>query len=349
MKRYPLFLTQVLIFVLLFTSCSKPPNEVVEKKNPTPSSKITDYYPFTENLRMQYEGEGNEYASKDVYVDFIKNNRIQIRVITGGTTLAQVLENKNGELSLLLSLEEFYYRQDMTTLNTEGGEVLLKEPLEKGSAWVLKDGRKRYISRTDVKISTPSGSYTALEVTTEGNEHKTLDYYVKNIGPVKSIFISGSTTVSSSLKLITPQSPVKQTIKFYYPDFSNERLVFVKKGVSLNTNENIIKIFEDNFKTSPGKDISRLISDNTKINSLRLDRAENKVYVDFSKELVSEMNAGTSMESYIIQGITNTLGDYFNVDKVFISLEGKPYESGHIILTKSDVFYVDYKNAVEYK
>lgn len=65
------------------------------------------------------------------------------------------------------------------------------------------------------------------------------------------------------------------------------------------------------------------------------------VYLDFSKELVSEMNAGSAYETMILQCITNTIGIYYGVHKVYITIEGKSYESGHIAKKKGEFFTVD--------
>ena len=91
-----------------------------------------------------------------------------------------------------------------------------------------------------------------------------------------------------------------------------------------------------------------MLGPNGKIKSLYLNK-DNRVYVDFTKELTSEMNAGSGYEGEILQCITNTLGQYYGVDKVYITIEGSPYSSGHISMKKGEAFTVDYKNSVEIK
>jgi spore germination protein GerM len=53
------------------------------------------------------------------------------------------------------------------------------------------------------------------------------------------------------------------------------------------------------------------------------------------------MNAGAAYESLILQSITNTLGNFYGVDEVYIMVEGKPYESGHILLKKGETLKVN--------
>ena len=60
------------------------------------------------------------------------------------------------------------------------------EPLKEGTNWELKDSRIRTITNAEAEVSTPSGNYKAIEVTTKGPHGQTMDYYVKDIGIKKS-------------------------------------------------------------------------------------------------------------------------------------------------------------------
>lgn len=368
--------TFLIISAILFTSCSKSAanndaninntaknssenkgdtNNGTASNNTTnnPSKKYTikDYYPFKKNLRLSYEGSGNEFASKDVYVDFIKGNKIQLRNINAGTTMGQVLQYENSELTLVYSRGEFYYRDDLTSLSNNTKEIILKEPLQKGTSWVLADGRKRSITGTDVDVDTPSGKYKALEITTTGNNSTTKDYYAVNTGLVKTVFTSEGSTVTTSLKNIINDSAVSQTIKFYYPKMTDTDVVimFKKNTVNLKTNDDIKNIFQTNFRKTLISDTKPLMSNNTKINKLYLNDSEKVVYVDFSKEFLTEMNAGSSLESSILTSVVNTLGDYFNVNEVRLTVDGKEYASGHIAMKKGENFKVNYDKVTEVK
>ncbi|CDF59403.1 GerMN domain-containing protein [Thermobrachium celere] len=349
MKKWKMLFMTAISSVLILSSCAKTTKPTENKPNEPTKLTVKDLFPFNENVYMKYQGIGNEFAEHQTYVDYIAGDRIQIRDITPGTTLAKIYEIKNGELRLISSREEYYYRENLLNTQNTSYDVLLKEPIENGTSWTTKDGLKRYISNTQAKISTPSGEYTAVEVITEGNDYKLYDYYVKELGHVKTVFKTGSTTIETNLEKIEKNVPYIQTIKFYYPDFNKEKLAFKEEKISLKTNENIDKIIESYLKNPPKEELNKVFSKNTKINKLYLNNSQNKVYIDVSKEFVQEMNAGSSLESMILQSLVNTLGNYYNVDKVYISVEGKPYESGHIAITENEVFYVDYKNVYEIK
>jgi hypothetical protein len=312
-------------------------------------SKINDYFPYNKDTIVYYKGIGNEYAQKDVSVDFIKGNRIQLRTNNGGTVVVEVLENEAGELRRLYTRGECYYREDLTNTNNLKPEILLKEPLVKGTSWTLSDGRKRYISEVDKEIQTPMGTYKAIEVTTENDKDITHDYYVKNVGMVKNEFISNGQTITSTLEKIEKNVPVKQTIRFYYPYFEKEKIAYVEKNISLKTNDTMIEVLETHLKEKLNDNLSYVLSKNVTIKKLSLDVAKNQVNVDFSKDLVTGMNAGAGFEGMLVDSITDTLGYYYGADKVYITMEGEPYSSGHIAMGKDEPFYVDYEKTMLYK
>lgn len=101
---------------------------------------------------------------------------------------------------------------------------------------------------------------------------------------------------------------------------------------------------EFNLKNPKSDKLIPSISENTKIKSVKLDRGNRIVRVDFSKELLTELNAGSAMEMEMIKSIVNTLGNYYGVEKVYISTEGTPYSSGHFAIREDEYFTVDETN-----
>ena len=304
---------------------------------------LQDYYPFQADMEYIYEGEGNEYAAFVWNIDFIDTakNKIQTRTNNGGTETVRVIELKDGKLSVVYILNECYYRDNvMNATSSKEAEVLLMEPLVKGTMWTLPDGRERSISETEVKIETPSGNYTALEVTTESTDSITKDYYAPKVGLVKSIFGAGDMEVTSTLSEINAETPFAQNIDVFYPD-ADEKIYVEPMTLTFQTGDLTRDIIQKAFRKKNAKEsYLPLISANTIINYLYL--GEDKiVYVDFSAEFVQEMNAGAGYESLILQSMTNTLGNYYGAQKVYITLDAKPYESGHILMKKGETFEVN--------
>lgn len=361
----------IILSIFMFSGCDKLKNLIntngiqspsndsgSSSTDPTPSGDdkanvisdaytIKDYFPFKENVKYEYIGKGNEYAAYVASVDFIRDNKLQLRKNNGGTEVVNVLEYKNNQLKLVYSKEECYYREDLTSKPSNKDEVLLKEPLTKGTSWTLSDGRKRYISNTSAPITTLLGSYKALEVTTEENGLKSLDYYVLNNGLVETIYNSTNLEVKSILNKVTPDSELTQVVKLYYPNISNGKIYYSESELSFKTNDLTKLAFEKKFKEAPSKELGTLLGPDVKIKSLYLNG--NTVYVDFTKDFVSEMNAGSGTEALILQCITNTLGDYYKVPKVYITIENSPYSSGHIVMKKGEAFTVNSKTTIQLK
>ncbi len=310
--------------------------------------KISDYYPFLENVKYIYDGEGNEYASYTVFTDYIAGNRAQFRINNGGSETIKVLENTNGTLIIHLSRGETYFRENYVDKTDGNDEILLKEPLVKGTEWTLSDNRRRYISNTGVDITTPYGTFKTIEVTTEENSttDKSINYYAKDIGLVKSIYSTKAYDITSELSKIEKNTPFTQSVIFYYPNTDGTGIVAVEKSISFQTNDiSRIKIQEAYVGSSNNK-LLPAFSTNTKINSLFLNN-DDIVSVDLSNEFITEMNLGAGFEGLILQCITNTLGNYYGVNQVHITIEGKPYESGHIAMNKNETFKVNYDNVIQ--
>lgn len=300
---------------------------------------IQEYFPMRENVRYIYEGKGNEYAAYTVFPDYTAEGRIQQRVNNGGTEMARVIELKDGVLTKLLSRGEVYYRENL--LKTSGGEeeILLMEPLAKGTSWTLKDSSVRTITGTSVDVSTPLGNYKAIEVTTEGPNYKTLDYYAKDIGLVKSVFNPGENEVTSTLSKIEENVQLVQRIGFFYPNINDSKIYYKEKNVSFKTNDVTKKVLEASYKETVNKDLRPVFSQNTRINSLYLNQ-DGMVYIDLNSAFIKEMNAGAGYEGMILQCIANIFGKYYDATKIILTIDNNLYESGHFAFKKGEYLKV---------
>jgi hypothetical protein len=336
-----------LVPMLILTSCSKKTqNNTNNTNNNTNNNKpevltIDEIYPFSENTKYVYEGQGNEYASYTVYTDYIRGSRVQTRTNNGGTEVVKVMEKSNGELRELLSRGETYFRYDFTGTDKTGGEILLKEPLEKGKSWAGRDNSTRTITNTNVQVETPFSKFNTIEITTTRNGTTTTEYYAKGVGLVKTISKGEGYEVSSTLSKVEKSAPFVQSVRVFYPSTDEMYLLAKDVEISFNTNEDVRDVIEKTIKSVKEY---RLMSDNAKINSIVYEEAKNAVRIDFSKEFVSEMNAGSGFEAMILQSVTNTAGVYYGVEDVYITVDKKAYESGHILLKTDEPLKVKLDN-----
>lgn len=334
-------------------------NKTKEKTDVNKENKkelnLKSYYPIKENTNRIYEGTGIEYSSFNVYTAYTNKNRVQNRVDNGGTVLAEIIEIKDDAITRVLSREEIYYRENLLSdriLNARDkkkDEILLKAPLKKGNSWILNDGRERTITNMSVDVKTPLKTYKAIEVTTKGKgTDKTIDYYAKDIGLVKTMFIGDEMEVKSELKAIEENATLTQNIKFFYPDIDSTNLYYKEKDVDFKTNDitrqTLQKVYKDVLKDTR----SAVLTKNTKINYLYLNR-DGMVYIDLSKDFLKEMNAGAGYEGMILQSIAATFGNYYGAEKVVLTIDGGYYESGHIFLGKGDYLEVETKGAINKK
>lgn len=338
MKKFLCTLLLVSIIIVVNIGCQ---NTELEESDDT-TGKISDYFPFHKNILKIYEGYGDEYAEQAIYFDYIKDNRVQLRTMNPGTITLSVLEYKDGELRKIYSEEEFYHIENIININKEKNHIILKEPLKVGVNWTLPDGYKRTITGYDIETETPMGKYKALEVTTEyGNNKTQIDYYVKNIGHIARIYKSNNVETKTLLKDVKKDEPYTFKSRFYYPVVNDTKIIFIEKEIKFKTNNRIEEIFENEFKNVNSKKIIPPISPNTKIRNIKVEKKANLAKIDFSKELIEEMNVKDTLEMQKIRSIVNTIGNYYGVSKVYISVEGKPYESKNFALKKGEHFTVD--------
>ncbi len=360
MKKIIRTMGMVTALMLLFACGAKPETPTVAPTNAptspsTPSTpsvpetpetiSVKDYFPFEGDVEYIFEGMGNEYATFTRTVDYIDGDRIQIRDNNGGTEIVKVIEADDNEISIVFSRAETYFRESFLKKDSGKPEILLKAPIEKGTTWTLPDGRVSKITGVDVTVKVPFGEYKAVEVTIDGTTGDTINYYAKGVGLVKTVYNPGTDEVSSSLKTVTKNKPYTRLMTFYVTNV-DAKLLRVNKEVTFKTNSITRIVLQDVYKAVGTEKNSNILSANTKINSLYLND-DGMVYIDLSKEFVTEMNAGSEFEAMILQSVTNTFGDFYGETRVMLTVDDKTYESGHILLDENEYLKVDYSKVIE--
>jgi hypothetical protein len=311
-------------------------------------SELSEYMPFLENTILEYQGIGNEFAEQTVFYEFIDGNRAQVKIKSPGTNLVKVLELKEGALTEIYREGEFYHIENMLQSKPNKSELILKEPLEVGTSWNNEDGYKSEITGKDVAINVLDKSYNALEVTKTNDKGKfQKEYYVKGIGLVARIYKDGNFEIKTLLKDIRKAS-LEQDVELYYPLKDSLNTIFIEDTIAFNTNSSIEKLIEDKFKKPISDELIPILPDNTSINSINLDRGEWILKVDLSENFLTEINAGSTQEYEIIRSLVNTLGRFYDTTEVYLTLAGRPYESGHQQLIEGEVFKVDVEGISKY-
>lgn len=300
---------------------------------------VKDYFPFKENTLYEYKGIGDELAQQKTYMEFISKDRAQMKIFNPGMDLIKVLEYKDGAIYEVYSEGEFNHIENKIDQTSKSKSILLKEPLQVGNSWTVPGGRRRKISSLNKDLELPYGKLNAIEVTTElGEKRKQMDYYSLNLGHVASIYKDGDFEVKTLLQKIHRGS-VNQSIRYFYPLEDGTGMIYKDRKISFKTNDKIESIIEDCMKNPQNETLIPLMSKTAKIKNIRMDKSNNILNIDFNKDFLSDnIKMGSFLESEIIQSIVNTLGDYYETNKVFISVEGKAYSSGHMDLKNDEYF-----------
>lgn len=343
---------------------SKPGEETKDdtESAPIPQDSIKGYFPIYTDNRLVYVGEGNEFAYFNVYTDYATENLVQQRIDNGGSQTVRVIKISDSSIEQKLFRGEVYYRENLLSVGSSGNassstnddssEILLKTPLEIGNEWTLSDGSVRTITGVDVEVGTTHGNRKAVEVTTVGEHGTTVDYYSHGIGLVKTLYKTEDIEISSTLSEIEQDAPFVQLVNFYFPSIEDSgQLYYVSREIPYYTNDITRSILEEEYREAyidGGEKISKVFIENTKINSLYLN-IDGMVYIDLSKDYLTDMNAGAGYESAMLQCIANTFGQYYGVERVYITIDGELYSTGHIALEKGEYIEVKIENVKSVK
>lgn len=325
-------------------------NNKDDGENPPDSTAMTvqDLFPLEQNVMYEFEGIGNEFATFTIFNEYVDDDSVQQRVDNGGSVTARVYVISDGKVTRTLSKGETYYREDMMDQTDDSAEVVLMEPIETDNSWQLADGSTRTITDIAVDVETPAGSYKAVEVVTEGEDYTNTDYYAKGVGLVKTVYLSekDDMEVSSTLKQIIKDTVRLESIQFFFPNINDGKIYIKNKQLTFKTNSITDQVLEIGYKEALVDNVGAVFSANTKINSLKLNN-DGKVELDLNSAFRTEMNAGSDYEGMILQSLANTFCRYYNAQELILTIDGKPYSSGHIEMQKGESIKADFEGAIE--
>lgn len=308
------------------------------------------WFPKYESTLLDYEGFGNEFAAFTRYPQFVHETTMQVVDSSGGTDVVRVFEYSENAITEIFTRGETYFRDDVLATGLDSMEmeddILLQLPIEVGHSWDSTSSITSEITDTGFEFETEFGTFNAIEVTRSEENFTSLYYFAEGIGLVEQVFNPGEDPEMAITSTLVSRSE-NQAQEIYMMVFSlNEqadRLIIRDIKFGLFTNEPVYPKLAEIFRgQAPEADITPLISENTDINQMYLGNDE-IAYIDFTPELVSEMNAGAGVEALIIQAIVDTVGNYYNVEEVMLTVDGGPYSSGHFDLSEGETWPVEFR------
>jgi len=201
-----------LLLLVLAGGCARTGDNNANKPSPVPrptqhaALKPGDYFPLQAGSTWTYQGSGNEFASFERQVEYVKNDFAQVREANGGTISSSIYRFSDSAVTRVYSKGESY---DSTNALENGfasndNTVIIQAPLNKGSNWQNDDNIKREIVSLSASVATPAGTFkNCLHIKWYGSDYVTNEYYAKGVGLVKREFISGGQTISSTLEKYT--------------------------------------------------------------------------------------------------------------------------------------------------
>ena len=315
------------------------------------SQDIETWFPRLENTLLEYEGEGMEYSSFTRYPQFAHDDTLQMLESTGGTDVAIIYEYTENQIEEVFIRPETYFREDFvdTGLESEhsGFNIILQAPIEVGHSWESPNGTTSEITEVGIEMDTPMGSVEAIGVTTIFEDGIEVSYYGEGIGLIQREMVQGDdeeTKVTSRLTAFEDNKAEEIPLTVYGVDDQALGIDAVPVTMSLMTNDPARLTLASLMRgESPETEGLYLLTEGVEINYMYLGH-DGIVHVDFSSELVNEMNAGSGTEGLLLQSIANTIGGYYGVQEIALTVDGGSYESGHILLEEGDTLTVDHSN-----
>jgi len=330
------------ILLLTLTACQSPapPPAAPSTASPPPASQaaalpapatqaqggqIADYFKADPNTLYSYVSSPVDYASQVAYVTFTSGSRIQRYVATSTVESTEVLEISNGQLVLVYNEPQFYYLENITDVKPTLHTVILQEPLQVGQTWAMDSSGSCTITDMNAPVDTPSGSYTAMEITTayaDGINEKA--YYAKGVGLVQTVYTTADgTQVNVSLDSVTPDSGVKKRLILFSPNTDTNSLDQSEQYLGLRTNGDVSAELADLLTAAADAPHFPLLFDRSDIKDVELDRAANQLTLNFSSGFAAAVKAEADGELLLrLQGLADTLGSLYGVATVSFQVEG---------------------------
>ena len=164
----------------------KPTKGIIVEENiedlPQKSSVSLDtYMPIVKDTVWVYEDSKVPYKPIIAWIDFIKNNVIQVRFKQGDEVTAKIFIEEEEAIYEVATVKNAVIKQDYTTLR-QYNNIVIKLPIETGTSWVLGDGAVRTITDTSKNYETSLGNQKGVEITTIHDEYTLVEVFAEKVG-----------------------------------------------------------------------------------------------------------------------------------------------------------------------
>lgn len=211
-------------------------------------------------------------------------------------------------------------------------EILLQQPIQTGTTWDTPDGQSS-ITSIHTQIDIPLGRISTVEVTTKQKNGQTRkQYFAEGIGLVAEYHMDEQSQIVFGMEAKERELNRRHTqrIRFFFPDQASLDIKYRTQDVNMDVNMDIPRMFTEKLSLTPSTSTLVPLSSSVSIRSIRL--TSDAVHVDFSSELVTQMDLPRQTEKLLLQSLANTFGEYYQRNKVYITVEDETYESRYFLL-----------------
>lgn len=176
-----------------------------------------------------------------------------------------------------------------------------------------------------------------------GNK-STKDTSTSNIDPFVIKSSSKNIKKDSSIDASNKSDIKIKSVRLYTYNCIDDKMTYYNEDVKVQDGA-LVKAIVNALKTE--KDSNTLtLSPKVIVNKAKLEN--DSLTVDFGDNFINTMNLGSTSELMLLKSLVNSLGYNFGVSKVYITVNGANYSSGHICKSEKEAFSVNYDNCVEH-
>lgn len=324
------------------------------RPRPTDSAEVISYYPVTDFLPLadifiRYSSKLSA-ADRNVYVEFFDEelHAVQRKILSSEGPIMEVLRCEDGKLIRTHLNKNIGYTYNFINSSPNDDEILLSEPIKVSNQWKIKGGT-REITAVDKLVSIPIGSFSTVEISTYYDDgSRCVQYYMRSVGLIAQYDLDEKGLLSSVYEATFREknNGFPQRVRFYFANMEKGIVNSIMREVLFSPHTDPKLRFATELRNVPGASGLIPLSPNVRILSI-VPNFKGGVSVDFSHQLISEMDLGADGENLLLSAIAKTFAEYYQANRVFVTIEGGPYESPYkkLPLGKSIVIEMDTDNS----
>ena len=304
--------------------------------------ELSNYLPYVAYQLKQFSNESGSYTT---YVDFFdESNRVmQVREIVGATNYVNIYEWSEQAIQLTARHENIALFENLTqdvSSTPDANLTLLSAPVAVGTTWSYDGTHTSQIVGLYESLTLGEQQYTeVVEVSTPFEAYDLRQYYASGDGLILTRYVDNAeVSTGEQFWQVTGNSHQVMMIlnrDVAQPQTEGEYLLSLEKvPFAYQTNDSLARAFQRLF-TDLG-----WITDDVVVNSLTVDEA-GVANLDFSAGVVAAFNQHPSTETSIIPAIVTTVGHYFDVTQVRLTVNTVGLLPDTLAYPENGIYQVD--------